>query len=795
MTDSPRLPERIGPFRILRLLGEGGMGRVYLAQQDEPQREVALKVLSSSSASAEFQRRFQREVEVLAALEHPGIARLYSAGIAEDAAGAVPYMAMEYVRGSDLLTDARERRLDIRQKLELLIKVCRAVHYAHTRGAIHRDLKPGNILVDEQGQPRILDFGVAYVAGGNDLTQMTVAGEVLGTIPYMPLEQLGGQAQTVDPRWDVYALGVIGYELLGGEQPYPGLNQATVLTALQQVMSSAPVRLAKRLPAARGDLETLIGKAMAQDAAARYGSAAELAADIERYLGNRPIEARPPTARYVLRLFVRRHRAFTAAAALVLVALIAATAVSLHFAYRATQRANEREAVNRFIENMFGAADPDHSLGERLTVRDVIDVAARELEGPSGLPESAVAQLRRTLGLTYVSLGAAPRGLELLRAAQQTVTASEGPSAPEALRLQVEIAGALIAAGREEEAHQTLQPLLEGLASTRDERRDIYLRARVQWSNIQINQGFPAEAEKQLREILPELAQRLGASDDLSLEAAYNLAQVLQHQARYEESIAQAREVVRLLTARFGPDHPRVQVAWDVIALCYRDQAKYAEAEKISRSILAARERVLGPDHPQTQIARINLAATLASAGRAAEGAPMARLAHGNIARALGPEAEMTRNVASLRAYVVSETGAWDEAAEIYRGLIAQAEANPTGVTVTDLPDYNNLANALKRSGHLSEALPIYRKLLQLAEPLVGREHLHYALFSMNYGDALLQLGQPAAAKAALEASLPVLRQQLGADHPRVKLAIEKLNQIYAKLGLPQNATSFGVKP
>lgn len=795
MTDLSNLPGRIGPFRILNLLGEGGMGRVYLAQQEEPQREVALKVLASAAASAEFQRRFQREIEVLAALEHPGIARLYSAGMADGGAGPVPYMAMEYVRGADLLTHAHQHALDLRARLALLVQVCQAVHYAHTRGAIHRDLKPGNILVDEHGQAKVLDFGVAYVSGGNDMTQMTVAGEILGTVPYMPLEQLGGQAQGVDPRWDVYALGVIGYELLSGELPYPGLSKATVLTALQQVMSNAPVRLSKRVPAARGDLETLIGKAMAQDAAERYGSAAEFAADIERYLQSLPIQARPPTVRYVMQLFVRRHRALAAAAVFAFVALIAATTISLHFAYSANQRAKEREAVNGFIERMFGAADPDHSLGERLTVRDVIDVAARELDANPGLPDSAVAQLRRTLGITYVSLGAAPRGLELLRAAQRSVADHEGENSPEALRLKVEIAHALVAAGQEKAAREALQPLLDGLAGSRGERRDIYLRARVELSNVQLNQGVSPEAEKQLAELLPELRQRYGADGDLTLEAAYNRAQALQHEARYDESIAQAREVVDLLTRRFGPDHPRVQVAWDVIALCYRDQAKYAEAEKIGRAILAARERVLGPDHPQTQIARINLAGTLAGDGRAAEAAPLARLAHDKIARALGPDAEMTRNVASLRAYVVSETGAWDEAATIYRGLIAQAEANPNGVTMNDLPDYNNLANALKRTGRVAEALPIYRKLLQLAERLVGREHLHYALFSLNYGDALLQLKQPEAARAALEASIPILRKNLGDDHPRVKLAIDKLNQVYAALGLPQNAAKLGARP
>ena len=787
------LPPKIGPFRILSLLGEGGMGRVYLAQQEEPQREVALKVIASASASSEFHKRFQREIELLAALEHPGIARMYQAGMAEDVAGQVPYLAMEYVRGSDLLTHARSQNLGIREKLQLLVQVCRAVHYAHTRGAIHRDLKPGNILVNEFGQPKILDFGVAYVAGGNDLTQMTVAGEILGTVPYMPLEQLGGQSAAVDPRWDVYALGVIAYELLSGELPYPGLSKATVLTALQQVMSSAPVHLSKRLEQARGDLETIVEKAMAQEASQRYGSAAEFAADLENYLENRPILARPPTVRYVLTLFVRRHRALTAAAALVLLALVGATAVSMSFAIAANQRASEREAVNNFMEKMFTAADPDHSLGEQLTVRDVLDVARRELDTQTGLPPSAIAQLQRTLGNTYVSLGLAAQGLELLERARAITLNETDAGSSEVLRLAVEIAHAQTEAGLEKEALATLQPLLDGLPQASGERQKLFLRARVQWSELQINQGFFVEAEKQLREVKPTMDRVLGEDDDVTLEAAYNLAEVMQQQARYDEAIAAARDVVERLSRRLGPDHPRVQLAWDVIALCYRDQAKYAEADQISRDIIAVRERVFGAEHPQTQIARANWAAVLAQTARAAEGAPLARQAHDTILRVLGADAGITRNVASLRAYVVSETGAWEEAAQIYRGLIAQAESNPNGVTINDLPDYNNLGNALKNTGRLDQALPVYEKLLRLAEPLVGREHLHYGLFELNYGNALLRLGRHAQARPVLEHSHAVLLRTLGAEHPRVGRVRDDLLAVYGKLGLQDEARKLAV--
>ncbi|HVT37238.1 MAG TPA: serine/threonine-protein kinase, partial [Nevskiaceae bacterium] len=729
--------------------------------------------------------------ELLAALEHPGIARMYSAGVAQTGAGELPYLAMEYVRGADLLTHAQERALTTRQKLELVIAIARAVHHAHTRGAIHRDLKPANILVDEHGQPKILDFGVAHVTGRDDVTQMTVAGEILGTVPYMPPEQLGGQARAVDPSWDVYALGVIAYELLCGELPYPGMSKATVLTALQEKLSKAPVRLSKKLPQARGDLETIIDKAMASEAAQRYSSAAELAADLERFLESRPIEARPPTMRYVLGLFVRRHRAFTAAAMLVFAALIVATAVSAHFAYSASQRASEREAVNQFMQDMFAAADPERSLGEHLTVRDVLDVARSELQGGHALAPGATAQVQRTLANTYVNLGLAQQGIELLRSAQSASDELYGADSDEALQVRIELARALTEAGQEAEGEKLLQPMIAALAQAQGTRRRLLLEAQMQQADILVNQGKAADAEKLLRASLPQLEQVFGADDDLTLHARYNLAQVLHLQARYDESIAQAQLVVQKETAKRGAEHPRVQLARDVIAETYREQAKYAQAEAIYRDTVALREKVLGTDHPQTNVARVSLAAVLAAEGRAGEAAPIARQAHEGILRYLGPEAELTRNVASLRAYVVSEAGDWQEAAQINRELVTQDEERPSGPTETDLPDYNNLGNALKHTGRLDEAIAVYRKLLGYAEKIVGRQHLHYGLFELNYADGLIEQKRLGEARPLLEHSLAILRKELGDDHPKTKKAIDRLRAVYTRLGLKAQAAAL----
>lgn len=777
-------PSRIGEFRVIRPLGRGAMGRVFLAEQDEPRREVALKLLRTA-APPEHQWRFRREAELLAALEHPGIARVYAVGAVEQA----PYLAMEFVRGADLCSHAEQHKLSTEQRLRLLASVCRAVHYAHTRGVVHRDLKPANILVDEHGQPKVLDFGVAHVIR-EDITQMTGAGEVLGTIPYMAPEQLSGEPGAVDPRSDVYALGVSAYQLVAGELPYPGLSGATLISALKILLHEAPQRLSRSAPQARGDVETVVMKAMAREPSRRYASAAELAADIERLLAHRPVEARPPTTAYLLRLFLRRHRVLSAAGALVLLALVTAVAVSTGFALQARQRLAERDAVNGFLVNMLTLADPEHSLGERLTVRDALDAARRELEFDAALSPQAVTQLRRTLGNTYVSLGLPHQGLEQLELALAEVEQRSGADSEQARRLAIELAHALAQAGREAEAVEQLQVLLDTLGAA-PEHAQLRIAARLELGAIIDLQGRLREAEGLLRAALAEADAVLGRGDPTSLRIAHFLALSLHRQARFAESLALSEEVVRRSESRLGAEHPRSLSAREVVALNKRELGELDQAEAIYRQVLEVRERQFGDEHLQTQETRVSLAGVLALADRAGEAVPYARSAHAAVLKKLGPDAELTRNIASLRAYVVSAAGHWDESAQIYRGLIAQAERNPDGPTATDLPDYNNLANALVKLERLDEARQVFERLMSLAEARVGREHTHYALYQNNYAECLRLLGEHQAARRGFEHALAVLQRELGPTHARTRLVGERLLATYRALGLSREAQAI----
>ncbi|HET9217530.1 MAG TPA: serine/threonine-protein kinase [Terriglobia bacterium] len=301
----------IGRYRILRRIGEGGMGFVFEAQQEYPHRTVALKLIKPGITSLEMLRRFEQESDALGRLQHPGIAQIYEAGTADTGYGPQPYFAMELIRGETLLDYAETHALATRDRLELFTKVCDAVDHAHQRGLIHRDLKPGNILVDEAGQPKVLDFGAARPTERHTpSTARTSIGQLVGTLAYMSPEQALADPLELDTRSDVYTLGVILYELLTARLPYS--IGKWMHETLQAIREEDPERLSSINRSYRGDIETIVAKALEKDKAHRYSSAADLAADIQRHLRDEPIIARPRSVGYQLTKFGRRHRGMVA---------------------------------------------------------------------------------------------------------------------------------------------------------------------------------------------------------------------------------------------------------------------------------------------------------------------------------------------------------------------------------------------------------------------------------------------------------------------------------------------------
>ncbi|OWK39104.1 protein kinase domain-containing protein [Fimbriiglobus ruber] len=370
------VPPSIGRYHIVRCLGEGGMGTVYEAEQDDPRRSVALKVMRRGSGSSDLRKRFAQEASILARLSHVGIARVYEAGATED--GQL-YFAMEFIRGLPLDEYVRRHAADARARLDLAAQVCDAVQHAHVQGIVHRDLKPANILVDEGGRPKVLDFGVALVTGGIlGTTAHTHTGQLIGTFGYMSPEQVAADPRAVDARSDVYTLGVILYELLADRLPYR-LDGLPIPEVVRLIREEEPSRLGSVNQQFRGAVETVVAKALEKDKARRYQSAAELAADLRRHLADEPIQARPASVFYKSRRFVGRNKGLVAGAALVFAALVGATVLSLISARRAQE--NAQLARSQAYQSRLAAAVAALSEHDVAAAARHLDRAPKELRG------------------------------------------------------------------------------------------------------------------------------------------------------------------------------------------------------------------------------------------------------------------------------------------------------------------------------------------------------------------------------------------------------------------------------
>ncbi len=660
----PLRVERIGQYHVIRLLGEGGMGTVYLAEQDRPRRTVALKVIRTGIATRKMLRRFEFEAAVLGMLNHPGIAQIYEAGVHDDGNGLRPYFAMEYVQGRTLTAYASETTLNTRQRLELVAKVCDAVQHAHQRGIIHRDLKPGNILVDDAGQPKVLDFGVAR-ATDSDLqitTIQTDIGQLVGTLPYMSPEQVSGNVENLDTRSDVYSLGVILYELLSGRLPHD-VRGKTIAEAARVIGEQEPTPLSSASRVFRGDLQTIVSRALDRNVERRYVSAAALADDLQRFLRDEPIEAKRDSVSYVLRRQLRRYRMAVAAG------LVFALGTTLFAAYAVVQAKQQADLAYRERDARERAEDAGRAAleAERVAALERDDARrARDAESlRSKQAQAATAFLVNTLGIANPDVAQSAdftKELMLARAAADVNHAFPGQAEAEAT-VRAVIGKAYAALGEPEPA--TLH-LWRALRLMRDfPQRDLEAEYELFWPYVQMLSDMrDPSAQRQRRDMrslatvllvdrVPELQQPLTALYD-NLDNRFNgheakrllveimsiahdhlqpdesqwtiLADVLQqssHRFRMAEMRPTAHEVLAASLAIYrrmlGETNTRVvRLLSDLIdnRLAADDPI---EAAKLAEQSLEVLSRVLPENHWYHAQMRFRLGECLAAQGRAAE--------------------------------------------------------------------------------------------------------------------------------------------------------------------------------
>ncbi len=839
----------VSRYRVESVLGEGGMGTVYRARQEKPAREVALKVVRPGYATERMLRRFEMEAEVLGRLLHPGIAQIYEAGTADAGAGPQPFFAMELVKGVPLTRYATDQRLSTRQRLELVAKICDAVQHAHQKGVIHRDLKPANILVVESdeatqrrsdegggarisgrvGQPKVLDFGVAR-ATDSDIQQTTMetdVGAIIGTLPYMSPEQVGGDPAELDTRSDVYALGVIAYELLVGRLPY-SLERTMIHEAARIIREEEPTRLSSIDRALRGDVETIVAHALEKDKARRYGAASALAADIRRYLSDEPIAARPASTWYQLAKFSRRNTALVggiAATFVVLVAGIAATAFALKreneqrtLAQANEQRANDEKSraeaeaerakkaeaeekkradelkqVSDFQESMLAQIDPTEA-GYRLQA-DLNAKFAAALE-KANVPEAERGAMADTFrsGLHRVNLTDAARELidrTILKPAVDAIDKQFKDQPLVDAQLRQVLATRYQELGLFDAAHPLQKQALDTRRRVLGDTHPDTLASINQMGVLLLAQGNWSESERYLSDALAKKREVLGEDHPDTLTAISNLGALQWSQGRLAEAESLCREAMDRSRRVLGDEHPDTITSIGNLGSLLHTRGNLRDAEILEREALSKRRRVLGEHHPLTLTSLNNVGTLLSAMSRFSDAEPYNREALEKHRRVLGEEHPSTLTVMDNMSMLLLEQGRFADAEPLARAALegrlrALGPEHPS--TLTSL---SNLGALLCSLGRFTEAEQYWRAGLEAARRVLGEDHPATLTSINNMGHLLQMQRRYADAEPFVREALARSRRVLGEEHPHTLHAINNLGVLLLNEGVLDEAGAY----
>jgi eukaryotic-like serine/threonine-protein kinase len=788
----------IDRYYLLQKVGEGGMGEVWLAEQREPvRRRVALKLVKAGMNTREVIARFESERQALALMDHPAIAKVFDAGAAPQGA---PYFVMEYVAGVPITAFCDNHRLTTRERLELFICVCEGVQHAHQKAIIHRDLKPSNILVTEVGgrpAPKIIDFGLAK-ALTQKLTVDTIftrVGAIIGTPQYMSPEQALSSGEDIDTRTDVYSLGIILYELLAGEPPLelrkiafqeflrrlredeppkPSTRIRTrdraTSTDLARKRQTEPLALARQV---RGDLDSIVLKALEKDRARRYGSPSELAADIGRFLRNEPVLAVRPSAMYRARKFARRYRVALATAAAFVAVLIAAAGISILQSMRANREAAVAQAVNDFLQNDLLAqasaanqSGPNTKPDPHLEVRTALDRAASRIAGKFDRQPEVEAAIRDTIGWTYMDLGLYPEARMQLERALEVQRRALGAEDPRTLDTMHRLGSAADLQGKHGEAEALYSQALEIQRRVLGPEHPDTLKSVSGLALAYYGEGKFPQAEALDRQTLEIRRRVLGPEHHDTLVSMNNLAADYEQQGKYAQAETLDRQVVEIERRVLGPEHPETLGSMNDLAVVYNDEGKYAQAETLDRQVLEIKRRVLGSEHRDTLISMNNLAEVYLLQGNYAQAEALYNQTLEGERRALGTEHPTTLLSTNNLANVYQEEGKYTQAEALYIQTLEIQRRVLGAEHPTTLMSMNNLADVYGAEGKFAQAETLFSKTVAMSRRALGPEKPLTLSFLSDFAAMYQREGKYALAESLEAEVLAGRRQALGSQHP-----------------------------
>ena len=794
--------DRIGPYKLLEQIGEGGFGVVWVAEQEKPvRRRVALKIIKPGMDTREVIARFEQERQALAMMDHPNIARVLDAGATPLGR---PYFVMELVRGTRITEFCDHAKLSTADRLRIFIAVCHAVQHAHQKGIIHRDLKPSNILVtlhDGVPVPKVIDFGIAKATQQQRLTDLTIYTrfeQMIGTPLYMSPEQAEMSGLDIDTRSDIYSLGVLLYELLVGRTPFDpetlmkrGLDEIRRVVREQEpqkpstFISTMALDLrtdvaqhrqtdgTKLIGQIRGDLDWIVMKALEKDRVRRYETATSLAEDIQRHLVSEPIQARPASQFYRFRRFAKRNKIAFAAGTGIAAALLIGIAVSTWMFFKekqareravaaehkATNEASKSQQVAAFLKEMLSGVGPSVALGRDTTMlREIVDKTAERVGKDLNDQPEVEAELCSTLGSLFSALGQYKKAEDFSRRAlgiRRKILGSEHYDVGSSLS---ELGSLLSEQDRLSEAEMCFRESLVILRKLFGEEHPDVARALQNLASVLQATNTLLEAEALYRQALTMGTRLLGRDHPSVANILGNLGYTIYQQGRLEEAEKLLRSSLALNRKLFGSEHPQAAVALNNLAAVLEKQQKLEEAEINYREALALNRKLIGRDHPRLASSLSNLANVLRLQSKFHEAERLQREALELGRKFLGPEHPDLANYLIGLAITLGKMGQQGEAEMLFRkGIDIYKLLNHNHPRLS--ASLNDLAYLLQSEGRLAEAEAVQRESLEMARKLLGNEHPDVALYLHNLACIVTIQGKPGEAEPIFYEAVSLLRK------------------------------------